>query len=248
MTRPDAVPGWAKVVQRTSVIAFLCLPVGALGTRFGAWHYTIGLGIFGIGLVLVLLTGLVGLVGVLVLRRRGVDTGALQTAPFLAVLTGLALYPHIRAGLDAPAIHQVSTDLENPPAFDAILRVRDRDANPLRLTPEVIAAQREAYPWITTLVVRVPSDIAYEIALQVAEDMALEIISADDESLTIEATASTFWFGFKDDLVVRIDPRVTGTRVDVRSVSRVGEGDLGANADRIGEFFRRFENEISEGR
>ncbi|MCY4344125.1 MAG: DUF1499 domain-containing protein, partial [Gammaproteobacteria bacterium] len=55
----------------------------------------------------------------------------------------------------------------------------------------------------------------------------------------IEATATTFWFGFKDDVAIRVQPHAEGALVDVRSVSRVGIGDLGANADRIGEILRR---------
>jgi uncharacterized protein (DUF1499 family) len=219
------------------------LPIGALGSRFGVWDYTIGLLVFAVGAVTVIVTSLVGLMGVMVLKRRGIDSGLLQTAPFIGLATGLLLYPHIRAGLTAPPIHQVTTNLTDPPPFRAILGIRGADSNPVGLTPEVIAVHREAYPWLRTQVVPLTADVAYETALQVVRDMALEIVAADATRRTIEATHTSFWFGFKDDVVIRIEPGVGGTRVDMRSISRVGRGDLGINADRVGEFFRRYEIE-----
>ncbi len=219
------------------------MPIGALGSRFGIWDYTIGLLVFGVGSVTVIVTSLVGLIGVIVLKRRGVDSGLLQTAPFIGLATGLLLYPHIRAGLTSPPIHQVTTSLTDPPPFRAILGVRGAGSNPLGLTQEVIAVHREAYPWLRTQVVPLTADVAYETALQVVRDMALDVVQADTTRRTIEATDTSFWFGFKDDIVIRIEPRVDGTRVDMRSISRVGRGDLGINADRVSEFFRRYEVE-----
>jgi uncharacterized protein (DUF1499 family) len=69
--------------------------------------------------------------------------------------------------------------------------------------------------------------------------MRWEVVAADAAAGRIEATATTPWFGFRDDIVVRIVPADGGSRVDVRSVSRVGKGDLGVNARRIREFLGR---------
>ena len=63
-----------------------------------------------------------------------------------------------------------------------------------------------------------------------------EIVSVSENEGRIEATATTFWFGFKDDVVIRVREDSGGTRIDLRSVSRVGGGDLGANAARIRAF------------
>jgi uncharacterized protein (DUF1499 family) len=69
----------------------------------------------------------------------------------------------------------------------------------------------------------------------VLKGLSLEVVNADREAMRVEAVATTFWFGFRDDVVVRIRPGAAGgSRVDVRSVSRVGQSDLGANAARIG--------------
>jgi uncharacterized protein (DUF1499 family) len=69
--------------------------------------------------------------------------------------------------------------------------------------------------------------------------MGLEIVAVDKEAGLVEATATTFWFGFKDDVVVRIVGNGEGSRIDLRSMSRVGQGDVGANADRITDFVGR---------
>ncbi|MFV1987792.1 MAG: DUF1499 domain-containing protein [Gemmatimonadota bacterium] len=246
MNAPERPARWARAIRSASIVGFLCLPVGALGTRFGAWNYKFGLLIFAAGVVVVIVTTLAGLIGVIVLKRRGVDSGALQMAPFIGLATGLLLYPNIRAGLTSPPIHQVTTNLADPPPFRAILRVRGADSNPLGLTPDVIDILREAYPWLRTAVVSLPADAAFATALQVVEDMALYIVDADAARGTIEATHTSFWFGFKDDVVIRIEPVVGGARVDMRSISRVGKSDLGMNADRVSEFFRRYAVETGD--
>ncbi len=73
------------------------------------------------------------------------------------------------------------------------------------------------------------------------EDQGLEVVNVNSELGMVEAVATTFWFGFKDDLVVRVTETDEGSVVDVRSVSRVGQSDIGANAARIQEFLRRFQ-------
>jgi uncharacterized protein (DUF1499 family) len=77
-------------------------------------------------------------------------------------------------------------------------------------------------------------------AIDAARALDWEIVASDAPAGRIEATATTMWFGFKDDIVVRVRPEAGGgSRVDVRSVSRVGQSDVGANAKRIREFIRR---------
>jgi uncharacterized protein (DUF1499 family) len=86
-----------------------------------------------------------------------------------------------------------------------------------------------------------PPDQAFERALLVARDSGWEIVAAKREEGRIEATDTTFWFGFKDDVVIRITPALDGSRVDVRSLSRVGKSDVGTNAKRIRAYFRKLE-------
>jgi uncharacterized protein (DUF1499 family) len=231
-----------RILQALSLGGLACLPIGALGTRVGVWRPGIGLAVFGIGTIVALACGLVG-AAVLVVRRGHEQPGgnAAELATVVAVLLLFVLFPFVRSGLTTPPIHQVSTDLVDPPSFRAVLGIRGPDANPVVLDPDMVAAQLEHYPWIRTLVVPRGADAAYETALQVIEEhMVLEVVNADPIQRIIEATDRSFWFGFKDDMVVRVRFGETGTRVDVRSISRYGEGDLGVNADRVGEFFTRF--------
>jgi len=78
----------------------------------------------------------------------------------------------------------------------------------------------------------------FKRALAVARDMGWQIIDSNPSEGRIEATDTTFWFGFKDDIVVRVRPTQNGSRIDVRSVSRVGRSDVGTNARRIQKFLK----------
>jgi uncharacterized protein (DUF1499 family) len=134
-----------------------------------------------------------------------------------------------------PPIHNISTDVDDPPEFDAVVALRGANSNPLAYDRDKLAApQQEAYPDVVPLeLADAPADV-FDRALEALKGLGLEVVNADHEAGRIEAVATTFWFGFKDDVVVRIRPLPSGgSRVDVRSVSRVGQSDLGANAARI---------------
>src|SRR5207302_9610810 len=87
--------------------------------------------------------------------------------------------------------------------------------------------QRKGYPDLEPLVLGVPPSAAFTRARDAAEGMGWLIVAAEPAAGRLEATDSTLWFGFKDDIVVRIVPQGSGSRIDVRSVSRVGRSDLG---------------------
>jgi uncharacterized protein (DUF1499 family) len=59
------------------------------------------------------------------------------------------------------------------------------------------------------------------------------VVASDPAAGRIEANETTRWFRFTDDVVIRVAPDGAGSRVDVRSVSRVGRSDFGVNAGRI---------------
>jgi uncharacterized protein (DUF1499 family) len=133
--------------------------------------------------------------------------------------------------------------VDDPPEFVAVPAVRGDKANPLAYDKAALAqVQREAYPEVRTLELQRPPAQAFSDALAVLEQAGLQIVDQDPAGGRIEATATTFWFGFKDDMVVRIRALPGGgSQVDARSVSRVGQSDLGANARRIGEFLKALE-------
>jgi len=165
-------------------------------------------------------------------RRR------LLLAALAALLIGAATTaPVIHALLQArkvPPIHDISTDTADPPAFAAVLALRRDAPNPAEYGgTEVARQQRQFYPDVLPLEVAAAPDVIFARALDGARALGWEIVAAEPAEGRIEATATTLWFGFKDDVVVRIRPAPGGSRIDVRSVSRVGRSDLGANAGRI---------------
>ena len=137
-----------------------------------------------------------------------------------------------------PLIHDVTTDLENPPAFQAVLAKRGNASNSLERSPQLAVLQRDGYPDLAPITLPTPPATTFDSALAVG----WEIVTADKSSGRIEATETTRWFGFTDDVVIRLTPWGAGTRVDVRSAARAGAGDLGRNARRI----RQFLDDLSE--
>jgi uncharacterized protein (DUF1499 family) len=137
-----------------------------------------------------------------------------------------------------PPIHDITTDLENPPSFEAIVPLRADAPNSLERPPDLAKQQREGYPDVAPVTLSMPPDQAFDRALVEAQEAGWRIVTADKASGRIEATDTTRWFGFQDDVVVRLTPWGAGTRVDVRSVSRVGRGDVGTNARRIRRYLQ----------
>lgn len=139
-----------------------------------------------------------------------------------------------------PPIHDISTDTEAPPAFVAVLPLRKDAVNPAEYGgAEVARQQHQAYPDIQPAIVSLAAPEAYTRALQVAQAMDWSIVATAPESGRIEATDTTLWFGFKDDIVIRVVAQGDTSRVDIRSVSRVGKSDVGKNAQRIREFLQK---------
>ncbi len=138
-----------------------------------------------------------------------------------------------------PPIHDITTDTDDPPQFVAILPLRADAPNPPEYNPEVAAQQLEGYPDLGSITLDAPPYAAFEHALAAAENMGWEMVADDAINGRIEATDTTFWYGFKDDVVIRIRPDGAGSRIDVRSKSRVGGSDVGANARRIREYTAR---------
>ena len=152
-----------------------------------------------------------------------------------ALVAGPPLYLYAQAQ-SLPKIHDVSTDTVEPPVFVAVLPLRQSARNPADYPPETAAQQRRGYPDIAPLVLGVPPAQAFERAERAARAMGWQIVAAAPDALRIEATATTLFFGFKDDVVIRIRPRAEGSVVDVRSLSRIGGSDIGTNARRIRSF------------
>jgi uncharacterized protein (DUF1499 family) len=174
-----------------------------------------------------------GLVGLLL--------GGARAAAAIAVVVGIAAFAvpwtfQSRARW-VPPIHDITTDTEDPPRFVAVLARRAGAANSADYEGAKVASQQKsAYPDIAPIRLPDPPDRAFERALDAARSLGWEIVAAEPKDGRIEATDTTRWFGFKDDVVIRVRPDGAGSRADVRSVSRVGRSDVGANAARIRRF------------
>lgn len=235
-------------VSRAAVFGFglavlsAALAVSAgLGHRLGWWDFGTGFQVLRWAFYGAVFSVGVTLVGVgrtwMHRRERGFSWAIIGlTVSLLVVLFPLG-WLHI-AG-DFPAIHDVTTDTDHPPAFVAIAPLRKGAANPAEYGgPEVAEQQRQSYPDIGPLVLPASPDRAFRLALAAVRDMGWQLVAAEPKEGRIEATATTFWFGFKDDVVVRVQSDGEAARVDVRSASRVGHSDIGTNARRIRVFMQ----------
>ena len=197
-----------------------------LASAFGLLRWAAYLGIAGIGIALV--------AGVVAYFRGGRKTQFLAGLALVLGLVACAIpYQWQRAARSLPPIHDITTDLENPPTFEAVVPLRADAANSLERPPELTRQQREGYPDLAPITVPMPREQAFDRALVAAQSEGWQIVTADKSTGRIEATDTTRWFGFKDDIVVRLTPWGAGTRIDVRSVSRIGRSDVGTNARRI---------------
>jgi uncharacterized protein (DUF1499 family) len=219
--------------------AVLLLLVAGPGTRLGLWNFRTGFVLLRWAAYIGILAAGLGLVSLL-WRAPGARLGPAVLAIVLGATAALVPYRWMQRAQQVPPIHDITTDVERPPEFQAVLPLRAGAANPAEYGgPEIAAQQQQAYPDVVPLVLNVPTAEAFRRALQAAQGMGWEIVAADSSAGRIEATATTAWFGFKDDVVVRVTPEGPGSRVDVRSVSRVGMSDVGANAARIREYLAR---------
>ena len=161
----------------------------------------------------------------------------------LAVLPGSILFISLLMTRgDYPAIHDITTDVENPPVFTRAPDIRDKAANSLDINEQTIQLQIAAYPDLKTSHSTLEFAQAFKQATVVAEKMGWKITLSNAQDGIIEAVATTAVMAFKDDIVVRLVHADNGTLIDLRSASRVGESDLGANAKRIREFMRRYKS------
>jgi uncharacterized protein (DUF1499 family) len=180
---------------------------------------------------------LLALIGLAVGLRRGSGRAMPMVALVLVAAAFATPIAKVRQASRVPRIHDITTDTERPPEFVAIVPLRAGAPNTMAYGgPELAAQQRSAYPAVQPLTLALPPNQAFDRALATARAMGWEIIASDPAAGRIEAVDTTLWFGFKDDVVVRVAAAPGGSRVDVRSLSRVGLSDVGTNAARIEKF------------
>lgn len=237
MTQTDRAPALITWPGYLALTLLLALPIAVLMVRTGDWQT--GLALYALaclGSVLLLIM----FIALLLLPRFAAQRGALRQRLLFTLPGTVALLSLTLGGGDYPRIHDITTDTADPPQFVAAPNERGAGANPLTLEAAVIDAQKAAYPDLTTLNSDLVVSAAFDRALAVAAQLGWRVYHSDSTAGIIEAVETTRIMAFKDDIVIRIRSTGSGSEIDLRSVSRVGEGDLGANAKRIRTFIAAF--------
>src|SRR5277367_401027 len=221
-----------------AAVALIMLALGPIGWRAGWWHFRVGFfylmpwaGYFGVAAVMVAVLALV--LGRAVISWPGVVIGIVA---FIAGgLTAYAPLHYYAMGGKYPPIDDITTDTVNPPAFVAVVaaRLAEDDNSATYGGARIAAQQQRAYPDIEPLVLAIPPVKAFAPALETAHRLGWTIVDGDPVAGRIEANDRSRWFGFIDDIVIRITASGAGSKIDMRSSSRHGRGDFGVNAARI---------------
>lgn len=223
---------WLRVLPLiVALVGLVLLALSGPGVRFELFSYRTGLTIFRwcayVGIAAMLLSVIA--LAVPASRRRGI------ALPIIALLVGglvfAAPFQLQRTAQGVPPINDITTDMQNPPRY--------MTANLGYPGEQFAKQQRAAYPDIKPVMLSVPPREAFERAVRAAESMGWEVVGRDAAAGTIEAVDTTKWFGFKDDIAIRITAADAGSRIDIRSKSRVGRSDIGTNARRIRAYAER---------
>lgn len=238
---------FSRILLYSSLITAFLFLISGYGYQWRLWELGVGFLFLRYSAYAAVALAIVSLGSLWFLRKS--KSQAIVYAIISLILTGIvggsAYYWQQRAQ-SVPPIHDITTDLENPPAFEAMVRLRQDAPNPPEYAGEESRqAQEEAYPDVRPLIldsdVQSVMDVATDLILQREWDM----VAINRKDGRIEATEKLGWFGFKDDVVLRFSELENGdTRVDMRSKSRIGRSDLGVNAKRIERFLTDLERRI----
>jgi uncharacterized protein (DUF1499 family) len=229
----------AELAIALTLLGLLVLVSASVGYRLGWWSVGVAFGILRVSVYAAAGTAVVALIGVVaaLVSRRWTALAAAALAIVVAGATAAVPLAMQRTAQSVPRIHDITTDTEDPPEFVALRALRERAPNGAAYGgPTVAAEQRKAYPDVTPLLLSVTPNRAFGLVEATARAMGWQIVATAPADGRLEATDTTRWFRFKDDVVIRVSPAATGSRIDIRSVSRLGRSDLGANARRVRAF------------
>ena len=245
---PDLEPvkpahsSWAyrfgKLALLFVLVAIVVGLIGATLARFDILDKLTGFRVFMASVPAALIGGAVGLLAVIIgrLSKSGPHWPAIGAIVLSLGLGAVALFTVVLPNSSAPPLHDVTTNVELPPEF-SMLVLREDNLVPFQSVAEWRNAHRTGYPNIAPVIIeRSPAGVLGS-ARVLAEQRGWKIANVDPAAGTLEATAFSGYMRFPDDVIVQVTPIADGsTRVDMRSVSRVGESDAGSNAKRIREF------------
>jgi uncharacterized protein (DUF1499 family) len=223
---------WHKrITLGLAALAVLLLVISGPGTRAGLWSFQVGFGMFAGALLVGLAAAGAAIVALALPRLRARSAPVLAAALVLGAASAAVPLDYVRRVKTLPYINDIATDTERLPQFSP----------PKAYQSHFAELQQIGYPALRPLELALPPKQAFARAAEIARGNGWEITALDESTGRIEAVVTTRWFGFQDDVVIRITPAGAGSRVDMRSKSRVGRSDAGTNAHRIQEFLARME-------
>jgi hypothetical protein len=243
-------PGPARVGNRLVVVGLLVAVASAaamvfsgIGYRLDLYHFRVGFTILRWAFWFALAGALLSVAGFAIARDRSRGTiVAAIIGVVVGVVTAYVPWSWKQTADSLPYIHDISTDTANPPEFVAAARLRKAGDHPVTYDgKEVADLQQKAYPDLVSLTTKAPAEKVFEAAKAAIASMGMQLSEADAVQGRIEATQTSLLYGFTDDMVVRVASGADGTKVDVRSKSRVGRSDLGQNAKRIRVFLQKLQ-------
>lgn len=260
MTQAVGTRNWAQLLTRAALVlsigGVVVALIAAVGSSQGAWHFGPGLITTLVAWFATLVGGALAIVAMVLARRSGQAGLQIRNLVALIVALGFALFfgNQIWVGRSVPAIHDVSTNLADMPEFrklevrkDNLANIPELPGSPKgKLTPQQRwrALHAEAYADLRTIQVPWTAAETVERARRLATTRGWEVVTADPEDGIVEAVATSMFFRFKDNVVLRArDLPGGGAEVDMRSISRVGGGDVGVNAKRIRSFLADLRNQ-----
>lgn len=235
-----------KACKAIVIPLLLGFPLAVIAYRMELWP-------MGTSFQIIKFTGYVSIAVLVISLFLGLFTFFKKQYPLAkrcAVIALLSAIPVIGLSIQAakakslPFLHQVSTDTVNLPQFNAIVALRGEKSNPLAYDHKKLAPlQLAAYPKLKPIISQLDKDQAFAKALDVAMSLGWEVVAKDAQNGLIEAVDTTALWAFKDDIAIRVRAVGATSIIDLRSISRVGGTDLGANAARVEKFITAFTNE-----
>lgn len=232
-----AVIGFALIVASIFVAI-----LAALGSRIGWWNYNFAVIILKWAAYTGVFASLLCLSGLVMARPAGKRRGFIYSLLGLFIVVPMILFLQSwkEAKQMSPPISDITTDTENPPSFWYAPNSRTYGGF------ETETFQKEFYPEIKPLILVVSAEQAFDLSLKVIKNKGWKLWQPDRNELHIEATATTFWFGFNDDVAIHITSLAKNkSKVDVRSTSRFSGGDGGTNAKRVHSFFKALKKMVN---
>lgn len=233
----------SKFFKFALIPLLLGFPIAVIAYRLNVWE-------MGTSFKIIQLTGFVSaavfllsvVLGVFSLIKKQKDVAKVYAiVALLLAIPVIGLLGQATKAKSLPFIHHITTDTVNPPKFERIVELRGQNSNPLDYDSETLAPlQQSAYPNVQPIVTNLSATQAFNKALATVMQSGWEVVNKNEQTGMIEAVDTTLLWGFKDDVVIRVTAIENGSKVDLRSISRIGLSDLGVNAKRIEQFIKDF--------